>query len=595
MNDILLEKEKSRNYLMKISDKLPLFEITTLLCICANVIHTHTCIMGIPKWYYVINPTSHICFLLFDGLLFYFISYIIPKYRKKILLITYFLGTILLWVNVAYSRYFNTYLPPSLYNEFNNLKGLLPNIIDSFEYNDLFFIITSILTVCTFCIDNKNVNYKKFLYLPILVFTFFSISCFHHYLNLKERKDHFIEHFKDINDKRTTWDFILDRRQAMVHTDQKVCTYYYGISFNLILTIFENIFKKEHFYFTPEETALIKNHLHQKPYPLLIKKNNNIILILVESLSSYPIGLSIAGKELTPNINKLLPESYFNPHMKSEALLGESSDGQFIYLTGLLPLKNSVTINEISTSQILSFVSLAKKQKKIKQSQMIIPTENDAWSQIAMCGKYGIDSLHSQESYNKEHKDNWLNDRQLFDYASDISHSFKTPFISIILTSSTHSPYIKSYENTTIEYPSSFSKELKNYLNNIHYADKYLGRYIKRISTFSWFKDCTIIITADHKPNAPKLNTSDNSIFEEIPLIIFHPPYEYKNIKDNKTISQTAVFPTILDILNIKSSWRGVGQSIFIPDSISNCPYEIERKKLNQRISEYIMNVNYLK
>ena len=100
----------------------------------------------------------------------------------------------------------------------------------------------------------------------------------------------------------------------------------------------------------------------------------NVIFILVESLSSYPINKSFGGVEITPNINRLLPTAYYNPNMESQAVLGESSDGQFIYLTGLLPLKSGVTINEIKADSITTFVSLAKQQMPRLYSQMTIPT-----------------------------------------------------------------------------------------------------------------------------------------------------------------------------------------------------------------------------
>jgi lipoteichoic acid synthase len=325
-------------------------------------------------------------------------------------------------------------------------------------------------------------------------------------------------------------------------------------------------------------------------YPLPKDSIKNLILILVESLSSYPINKSYGGIELTPNINKLLSKAYYNPNMVSEAQLGESSDGQFIYLTGLLPLKNSVTINEISANNITTFVSLAKEKYPNLHSQMTIPTEKDSWSQESMCRKYGIDTLFSKENYSKEVKDDWMNDQQLFEYAAHNDKHLKSPFISIILTSSMHSPYIKSYEKYDIKYPANFSSELKHYLDNVHYMDKYLGKYLESLKQFPWYDQCTIIITADHKPNGPKLNTRDDLIFSSIPLIIIKSPLNQQHVKP---ITQASLFPTILDLYHINSKWHGVDVSIFMPDSIRQSTYENKRTKYRQNISNYLNN-NYM-
>lgn len=64
------------------------------------------------------------------------------------------------------------------------------------------------------------------------------------------------------------------------------------------------------------------------------KPFKNLVLIIVESLCSYLINKTYGGVELTPNINKLIKKAYYNPNMLSQTMYGESSDGQFIYLTG---------------------------------------------------------------------------------------------------------------------------------------------------------------------------------------------------------------------------------------------------------------------
>ena len=129
----------------KFTNRYIIFEIAWIVCIFANIIYTHTTIMHLNKWHHVIYPTSHICFLLFEGFSFYFLSFIYPKRRNIILLLLFYIITIILWINVGYSRYFDTYMPLSLYVEFNNLNGLLPNIKDAIEKSDLFFLVTSII------------------------------------------------------------------------------------------------------------------------------------------------------------------------------------------------------------------------------------------------------------------------------------------------------------------------------------------------------------------------------------------------------------------------------------------------------------------
>ena len=566
-----------------------LFEVITVLCLFANILHTHQAIMHYSRWHHSIYPTSHLFFLLFEGFSIYCLPFVYPKRREILLCILFYITTIVLWINVGYSRYFDTYMPLSLYTEFNNLNGLLPNIKDAIEWSDIYFFITSSIVTTAYFVFGKKQKSRYTYILPLLFVLILGFAFIGYYKNVKKDHDHLAEHFKELNDQRTIWDTMADRRRMMENTMPKTSVNYHGIGLTLFLNSIESILHKEKYHFTDEEKKTINKFMYPTPYPLPENTTKNLIFILVESLCSYPINKSFDGVELTPNINKLVSDAYYNPNMESQALLGESSDGQFIYLTGLLPLNNGVTINEISVQDITTFVSLAQKQISNLHSQMVIPTKKDSWSQEAMCKKYGIENLFSKEDYPSKVKEDWLNDKQLFEFTIEKDKNLKPPFMSFILTSSMHSPYIKSYENYDINYPKDFSPELKHYLDNVHYMDKYLGKYIETLKEYPWYDECTIIITADHKPNGPKLQVADESLFSSLPLIIIH-----KNVSSTFPIEQTSIFPTILDLYHIKHKWRGVGQSILMPDSIRNNEYEMARLKNERMISDYIINKDYI-
>ena len=576
-------------------NKQILYEICILLCITINVIYTHICIMQPAKWFYIIYPTDHICFLLLEINFIYFISILFGRFRHMALFILFLLETILLWINVGYSRYFHTYLPLSLYTEFNNLDGLMPNIKDAIEVNDLIFLLTTTIAFINyFQLRTEKVKrlLKNSLAIPLFFVVTITLSFIPHYLSAKKEKDRLHDHFIEFHDKRTTWDIIKYRMQLTRQTDAKNGFYFYGIGLNLFIDIYEKYFTSKKLHYTEEEKSLIKKHLYASNYELSNETKKNLIIILVESLASFPIHLSFDGVEITPNLNKLLSDAYYNPNMESEALLGESSDGQFIYLTGLLPLNNVITINELKTEHVTTFIELAKKQQVHLYSQMIIPTASNTWSQKLMCERYNIDTLFSKEQFTNEKE--WLSDKQIFEYAFQHDKSTDMDIIKIILTSSMHSPYTHSIENYHINYPSDFSNEFKHYLDNVHYMDKYLGIYIESLKSIQLYSQSTIIITADHKPNGPKLNDKRAQLCTKIPLIIINPPQDFKNTVDERIIYQTSLFPTILDLLHIESKWRGVGHSIFMPDSTISSPYEQERHLLRQQTSEYLLYTKYL-
>ena len=60
-------------------------------------------------------------------------------------------------------------------------------------------------------------------------------------------------------------------------------------------------------------------------------------------------------------------------------------------------------------------------------------------------------------------------------------------------------------------------------------------------------------------------------------------------------ICQSDLYPTLCDILGIHSVWRGVGQSLLMPDSIKNSSYEMQRHCCKDSISLFLLQNDYFK
>ena len=68
-------------------------------------------------------------------------------------------------------------------------------------------------------------------------------------------------------------------------------------------------------------------------------KGKNLIYIQVESLENFVIGQKINGKEITPNLNKLVQSSLYFPNTFEQVNEGTSSDADLMVNTSMLPLR----------------------------------------------------------------------------------------------------------------------------------------------------------------------------------------------------------------------------------------------------------------
>ncbi len=306
---------------------------------------------------------------------------------------------------------------------------------------------------------------------------------------------------------------------------------------------------------------------------------DNIIFIIVESYLSVLSDKKIEGREITPYLNSLKRDSscYYNGRMRENITMGKSSDGQLIYMTGLLPLRSMVTVSKASK---LNLPSLAKALGR--HSRMIIPTLRTVWEQDAMCRSYGFDKLYSSVDYGNGSYD-LLNDEQLFLMASQLDSTERDPFFSVILTMSMHEPYIEWKDTTFMINAPLRQKEEAYYLNACHYTDKQIGNYIEQLKNNGLYEKSLIVITSDHALH----NSFFRGEYTDLPLYII-----YSGLPQmwSAECNQVDVYPTLLDLLGINPKWCGFGKSLLSPvykSKLDSEKWDISEWML---LSDYFMN-----
>lgn len=291
---------------------------------------------------------------------------------------------------------------------------------------------------------------------------------------------------------------------------------------------------------------------------------HNVIFILVESYMSFTVNMKVKDKEVTPFLNSLFRDStvYYNGQMIPNITLGESSDGQFIYMTGLLPLRSAITITK---AKKYSYLALPRQLAMTKgmHTQMVIPTAPSMWNQDVMCERYGIKELYSTSDYQKLHS-MYLSDDQIIDLADSVNRKSPQPFFSMVLTFSMHQPYVNQIDSTFNVYENDYSVSLNNYLNACHFTDRQLRRYFDGLKRLGLYDQSLIVIASDHHVGNSALELPNNLGDRKLPLFIINGGEDMVKAWTG-TCHQLDVYTTMMDLLNIKSNWRGLGHSLLSP------------------------------
>ena len=290
-------------------------------------------------------------------------------------------------------------------------------------------------------------------------------------------------------------------------------------------------------------------------------------------------------------LNSLKRDSnvYYNGHVRPNIHIGESSDGQFIYMAGLLPLKSEITVNIVKDKTVCGLPALLKREGLIKQSRIVVPTSPTFWEQDAMNRLYGIDTTYSKFDWDgvlEGNKD--LEDGQIFTMASKADRETDSPFFSLILTMSMHNPYKRGVDHGFTLTDDGLSNEYLNYLVDCHYFDMQLHKYIDELKRTGLYDNSLIVITADHQAHPVHLNMKEGQISDELPLYIINGGMDSTNSWTGPC-NQLDIYTTLLDLYGIETDWRGLGHTLYTRD------YKNSVSERTQELSEWIIRGNYWK
>lgn len=377
---------------------------------------------------------------------------------------------------------------------------------------------------------------------------------------------------------------------------------------------------------TDEQRAAIRaeycNHKERASATEPRVAGKNIIFIIVESYLSATSDLKVvcdASKryeEVTPFLNSLKRDStvYYNGQLTPNIAIGESSDGQFLYMTGLLPLRSEVTVTKAKRAELPGLPKLLKQEGLISEAHMVIPTLPSMWEQEGMCQRYGFDHLYTSADY-QDGAFWYLSDRQIFEYALEQVLAAAQPFLSVVLTMTMHQPYTEPKDSTFIVTDPSLTEKYRNYLSTCHYTDQQIKWYFEQLKANGLYDNSMIVIVADHHAHPSLFDMKEDELSTDIPLylvnvvghasergdVVGHASERddavgHASERDRNEIpawhgpcNQLDVYTTLLDLLGTKNAWRGFGHTLLTND------YNDSVKPELWTMSEQIVMGNYFK
>lgn len=301
-------------------------------------------------------------------------------------------------------------------------------------------------------------------------------------------------------------------------------------------------------------------------------QGRNIILIYAESLENAVINQKIAGKAITPNLNKIASEGlYFNNYY---ALVGHgnTADAEFEALNSLYPLANTVVFVDYAKNKYKALPELLRNYGyKTYSFHGDVPT---FWNRSNIYPGLGYDKSFDINDYIVSRPvgqgPSELGDKDFFAQSAPKLQGLEQPFMATFITISSHTPFILPDDLKTLAIPSDtdLNKNQQEYLQSIHYMDGAVGEFIDEIKKADLYNNSIILLFGDHgsytnisSALGNNKNTLPSLANSQVPLIILVPGTELQGTI-NTPASHLDIYPTITNLLGIPAPKTILGQDI---------------------------------
>lgn len=276
----------------------------------------------------------------------------------------------------------------------------------------------------------------------------------------------------------------------------------------------------------------------------------NVVIVLMESLSAQLMGSFGNTRELTPCLDSLYRHSLSFANCYSAG--NHTNHG--LYAT-LYSFPSIMFRNAMKGSNIPNYSGLPTVLKQNGYSTLFFMTHESQYDNMkGFLLTNGYDEIYAQEDYPRSKVVNHFGvpDDYLFAYALPVLRRHAAqgkPFMATLLTISNHPPYVVPKEFQT---PGLTPEE-----QIVRYSDDCIRRFMAEASKEDWAKHTLFVFLGDHGKLIGQPDCELPESFNHIPLIIHADGLQAQERTD--FAGQVDVAPTLLGLLRIPYVQNNLG------------------------------------
>ncbi|MFZ9519033.1 MAG: LTA synthase family protein [Silvanigrellaceae bacterium] len=327
--------------------------------------------------------------------------------------------------------------------------------------------------------------------------------------------------------------------------------------------------KLQSFFSTEQEVRRILNVPRERHSPVKLE-NFNVVILVVESLSSEYMGYGGINSVYAPFIRRLADKSLYFDNAYSNGL---SSIEAFPSLLACLP---SLVGEPFITSQYSSVKTQSLGHVLAARgysNEFFHGCNNGSMYIDSMAKLFGFPRFFGRYDYppgDKDYDGSWgIYDEPFLQFAASRIGEIKSPFAVGIFTLSSHNPY-----KIPQHLQQRFSGGKLPFQNSLAYTDHAIEKFFESAEKQAWFKNTLFVITGDHTSDLESSKFMSEQALYRVPLIFYDPSGQLKPAVSHRIVQHADVFPSVLDLLGVDETslekpMLPLGQSVFLPENFA--------------------------
>lgn len=302
-------------------------------------------------------------------------------------------------------------------------------------------------------------------------------------------------------------------------------------------------------------------------------EGKNLIMIQVEALQGFVINSSINGREITPNLNKLIKSSEYFDNFYYQVAAGGTSDAEFMTNNSLYPAQSGAVYFLYSGN---TFDSMPKAfYNKGYDTAALHGFRENFWNRDVMYKNFDFKHFYGEKSFKKDEIIGLgLSDRSFLNQSIDKLDNLKSPFYAFLITLSSHFPYDDVNQYGNFDVGNLEDTLMGNYIKSIHYTDEQLGMFLDKLNKSGLLNNSVIVLYGDHYAipknkenlffkfyNKSSISDVDWIKLQKVPLIIHFPDGALKGINHTNS-GEMDIYPTMANLFNLPQKYM-MGKDLF--------------------------------